>query len=492
MTTAPAQQLRPEQGLVPPHDIDAETYVLSACLIKATLYDVVRGVGLEPDMFYADRHKIIFRAIGDLHEQGSPIDIGTVGAWLREREELQKVGGSPYLVQISDLAPAVLDTHVEAYAKTVRDKARLRYLVAVLRQHAAEAYGTVEDTQGFLDAVEANVSEVARRFEGRRGLVRLAGAAERAYGHVAEAHRSGKAPGVPYGLELLDRKTGGMGPGDLIVVAGRPGMGKTAFVAGTAVHIASQQADADASETSSGAVAFFSLEMSAEQLALRSICSIGRLDSHRIRSGMVRGDEWPRLVEGVAELSHLPIWVDDTPGVSVADIRSRCRKLKADLEREREKDPQAPLLKLVVIDYLQLMAKPARAGRDMSREQEVSANTRASKELAKELGCPVLLLSQLNRGVEQRGKDDKRPHLADLRESGAIEQDADQVLFIYRDEYYYPDTADRGIAEMIVAKQRNGPAGTVKVRFTGEYTRFDDLAREAIDDFDDFEFQEGL
>lgn len=497
MSQTEAKRLRPEQGVAPPHDLDAEAYVLSACLVTGTLYDVVTGLGLTADMFYAERHRCIWRAVETIHERGDPVDIGTVMLRLRETGDAERIGGGPYLAQLVDETPSVLDAHVEAYARTVRDKYRARSMIAVLRQHAAEAYGPIDDVQRYCDEVEAHVAEVARQFEGRRGLVHITAPAQETYERIVEAHRTGKTPGVAFGLKSLDRKTRGMGDGDLIVVAGRPGMGKTAFVLGTATHTARPKTfvdelplgDGEPVTLPAGAVAVFSLEMSAMQLALRAICADQKLDSQRIGNGEIRGDEWARVADGAANISGLPIWIDDTPGVTVAEIRSRARKLKADLDRDAERDDTNPRLRLVVIDYLQLAGSPS--NRRDNREQEISANTRASKALAKELGCPVMLLSQLNRGVETRS--DKRPQLSDLRESGAIEQDADQVLFIYRDEYYHPDSADRGVAEIIVAKQRNGPAGRVRVRFMGEYTRFDNLAeQDDFDDFDDFADTEGL
>lgn len=485
------QPLHPEGGLAPPQDIDAETYVLSACILKSTLYDVVAGVGLTAQMFYADRHRLIFAAIAALHSEGAPIDVGTVFTRLRDSGDAQRAGGSPYLAQLVDATPAVLDTHVEAYARTVRDKYRLRSMVATLKQRAAEGFGTIDDVQRYLDEVEASVSDIARSYEGRRGLVHILGPTERAFSAVSEASRTGKPPGQPFGFGALDRKTRGMGEGDLIVVAGRPGMGKTAFVLGIAAQTAmGRSANGESHDSTIGAVAFFSLEMSAEQLALRCVCGHERLDSKRITSGMVRGDEWPKIASGVDAVAKMPIWIDDTPAVSVADVRSRSRKLQADLARERQRNGHGPALRMVVIDYLQLMGAPATSNgrkRFETREQEVAGNTRACKQLAKELKCPVLLLSQLNRGVESRTTKDKRPKLSDLRESGAVEQDADTVMFLYRDEYYDEDSPDRGVAEVIVAKQRNGPTGTVKLRFTPEYTRFDDLAdQDDFDDFDDF------
>ncbi|NIR32909.1 MAG: replicative DNA helicase [Gammaproteobacteria bacterium] len=482
--------IKQPQGIVPPHDLDAERYVLSSVLINPALVDTVLALGVTPPTYYSDKHRHIMQAIVELHEASTPVDVGTVATRLKDLDLLRAAGDAVYLADLVDSTPSILDAHVEQYARTVRDKARLREMVGALRQHAAEGFGVIEDTQVWLDDVEAHVADIARRNEGKSGLVPIVDPATRAFDRVAEASRTGKPPGVPYGLSVLDRKTRGMGETDLVVVAGRPGMGKTAFVLGIAQHVASSTREPDSDLTTFGGVAVFSLEMSAEQLALRAVCSRQRLDSQRIGNGNVRAAEWDQIAEGVNDVAKLPIWIDDTPAINMAAIRSRSRKLQNDLERVRQSQPEAPKLQLVIIDYLQLMGASGSGRRQETREQEVSANTRAAKVLAKEIGCPVVLLSQLNRSVEQRSSKDKRPQLSDLRESGAIEQDADQILFLYRDEYYFPDTLDRGVAEVIIAKQRNGPTGKVKVRFAPEHTRFDNLGDE-YDEFDDM-FDEGL
>jgi replicative DNA helicase len=369
----------------------------------------------------------------------------------------------------------------------------VRQLIAACQRYAAEGFGDCGDVQHFIDRAEQAVFDIARIPEGT-SIVPVRDAIHGAFQILSEAaRRGGGITGIETGFTELDKKCAGLHNGDLYIVAGRPGMGKTAFVLNMAVNVARPRRvdTADASGPLSDApieepgygVAFFSLEMPREQ---RLLASEARVDVSRIRSGQFRNEDWNKLTDAAARLGRLPIWLDDTPSLTLLDLRAKVRRLQAELKRG---DAAAPSqrLGLVVVDYLQLMQGRRDAN---SREQEISELSRGLKALAKEMEVPVLALSQLNRSVETRGIKDKRPQLSDLRESGAIEQDADTIVFIYRDEYYFPnDTADKGVAELIIAKQRNGPTGKVMARFTSEYTRFDNLARDEYDfgDFEDFE-----
>jgi replicative DNA helicase len=299
---------------------------------------------------------------------------------------------------------------------------------------------------------------------------------------------------VPTGFDRLDKKCAGLHKGDLYIVAGRPGMGKTSFVLNLAVNVAAPRRvkTGDANdplgsgevEQPGWGVGFFSLEMPREQLASRLLAVEARVDVSRIRSGSIKHEDWNKLTDAAAKVGRLPIWLDDTPALGLLDLRAKIRRLKAEITRKIGDGPEAQDLGLIVIDYLQLMSGRKGAA---SREQEISELSRGLKQLAKEMSVPVMALSQLNRSVETRTTKDKRPQLSDLRESGAIEQDADTIIFIYRDEYYFQESPDRGVAEIIIAKQRNGPTGTVKVRFTPEFTRFDNLAEDyEFDEFDEF------
>ncbi|MFO0571538.1 MAG: replicative DNA helicase [Polyangiaceae bacterium] len=484
-----AAELVPAGGRVPPHDLDAEAAVLSAVLLTAEAFDRVQEV-LVPEHFYADAHRRIFEGVLELHAQSKPVDLVTVASWLRDRDRIAQVGGMEYLAQLSDATPAV--AHVEAHAKLIREKWRMRQLIATCQRFAAEGYASSDDVQSFIDQAEQAVFDIARIPEGS-SIVSVKDAIHGAFQILAEAaRRGGGITGTPTGFRQLDRKIAGLHSGDLYIVAGRPGMGKTSLVLNMAVNVATPRKRAvdDTSdpyhegeiEEPGDGVAFFSLEMPREQLASRLLAVEARVDVSRIRSGEMRREDWNKLTDAAARLGRLPIWLDDTPGLTLLDLRAKIRRLQADLKRG-DAPGGASKLGLVCIDYLQLMQGRRDA---QSREQEISELSRGLKQLAKEMGVPVMALSQLNRSVETRTTKDKRPQLSDLRESGAIEQDADTIFFIYRDEYYYKDSPDRGIAEIIVAKQRNGPTGAIKVKFTSEFTRFDDLAPEEYD-FDEFD-----
>lgn len=478
-------------GRVPPNDLDAEGAVLSATLLDADAFDRVQEI-LRPEHFYSDANRRIFEAIVDLQTSGRPVDVVSVAGWLRDKGRLQQVGGTPYLAQLSDATPAV--AHIEAHARVIREKWRVRQLISTCQHFAAEGYGDTGEVQAFIDRAEQAVFDIARIPE-TSSVVPVKDAIQTAFKILGDAQRRGGGiTGIETGFTQLDRQCAGIHPGDLYIVAARPGMGKTAFVLNVAVNVAkpkqvdvggepSPYLEAPVEEPGYG-VLFCSLEMPREQLAARLLASEARVDMSRIRSGRMLRDDWNKLTDSASRLSRLPLWLDDTPALTLLDLRAKIRRLQAELKRA-EGGIAAKGLGLVVIDYLQLMQGRRDAG---SREQEISELSRGLKQLAKEMSVPVLALSQLNRAVETRATKDKRPQLSDLRESGAIEQDADTILFIYRDEYYFKDSPDKGVAEIIVAKQRNGPTGKVLTKFTSEYTRFDNLATDEYDfnEFDDY------
>jgi replicative DNA helicase len=479
-------------GRVPPQDLDAEAAVLSACLLDANALDSVLEL-LQSEHFYSDANRLIFEACIALHSGGNPIDIVSVASWLRSREQIQRIGGATYLGELVDATPAV--AHVGAHAAVVKEKWRVRRVIAVCQKYAAEGYGDVGVAQEFIDGAEQALYEIARTPESS-SVQPLRDVLTKTFQQISEAaERGDQITGTPTRYPDLDKMTAGLHRGDLMIIAARPGMGKTSFALNLAVNVASPQMvsapgpgedgyGATESERPGAGVAVFSLEMPREQVATRLVCSEARVDVGKLRQGRLSPQDWADLTSGASVLANLPIWIDDAPALNLLELRAKVRRLKADASREKANNPEYPGLGLVVIDYLQLMS--GRKG-VASREQEVSELSRGLKQLAKELEVPVIALSQLNRGVETRGGKDKRPMLSDLRESGAIEQDADIIIFIYRDEYYNQETTDqKGIAELIIAKQRNGPTGTVRVRFVPSYTRFENLAPGEYDQFEDF------
>jgi len=466
---------------VPPHDLDAEAAVLSAILLSRDALDRVLEI-LKPEHFYSDANGRVYEAAQQLAIAGTPIDIVSVASWLRDRDRLAQIGGASYLAQLADATPAV--AHVAAHAHVVSEKWRLRQLIATCQRIAAEGYGDVGTVQEFVDRAEQDVYHLARTSQ-KNSAQPLNQVLRAAFEQInAAAERGDRITGISTGYERMDAKTAGLHPGDLTIVAARPGMGKTSFVLNLAVNVASPRTVSAPGPGEEGhgierhepgfGVAVFSLEMPREQLAVRMVCSEGRVDVGKVRQGHLNADDWRRLTESASYLSSLPIWIDDTPAISLLEVRAKVRRIQAEYNREATANSAERKMGLVVIDYLQLMK-----GRDgaQSREQEISEISRGLKQLAKELSVPVIALSQLNRAVETRNTKDKRPQLSDLRESGAIEQDADMIVFIYRDEYYNPETTNaKGIAELIIAKQRNGPTGKVLTRFTSSCTRFDNLA----------------
>jgi len=483
--------LGPSGGRVPPNDLDAEAAVLSAVLLDADAFDRVQEV-LGSEHFYSDANRRIYEAVLDLKSlTGQPVDIVSVSGWLRDRNRLAQVGGTPYLAQLADATPAI--AHVENHARIIREKWRLRQLISTCQRVTAEGYAGCEDVQSFIDSAEQAVFDIAR-VPAHSTMVSAKDAIHRAFNILTETkNRGGGVTGIETGFRELDKMCSGLHPGDLYIVAGRPGMGKTSFVLNLAVNIASPRGshrdspgdfEAPVEEPGHG-VLFCSLEMPREQLAARLLAAEARVDMAGIRSAQLQREDWSKLTSAAAELSKIPLWIDDTPALTLLDLRAKIRRLQAEIGRGDAHVP-ARKLGLVAIDYLQLMQGRRDAG---SREQEISELSRGLKQLAKEMSVPVIALSQLNRAVETRNTKDKRPQLSDLRESGAIEQDADAIMFIYRDFYYFKENADkRHIAEIIVAKQRNGPTGSFETRFTEAYTRFDNLANEEynFDEMDQF------
>ncbi|MGH7788992.1 MAG: replicative DNA helicase [Candidatus Binatia bacterium] len=438
---------------VPPHSIEAEESVLGGILLDNNALD--RAVELIiPEDFYREAHRKIFRAALDLSERHEPVDLVTLSDALRSRNELQDVGGASYLAELVERVPTA--ANVGYYAKIVKDKGILRALIQTTTEIAMRSYEAPTQVEHFLDEAEHQIFQLSERkarpsfFRVRDIIVESMKAVEQLY------ERQELVTGVPTGFVDMDKKTAGLQPSDLIIVAGRPSMGKTAFALNIAQYAALQ---------SKIGVAVFSLEMSKEQLVFRLLCSEARVDQSKVRAGYAAQRDYPKLAIAAERLSEAPIYIDDTPALSVLELRAKARRLK------RERDAN---LGLIIVDYLQLM----RGISSDSREQEISSISRSLKALAKELSLPVIALSQLNRQVESRA--DKRPVMADLRESGAIEQDADVIMFLYRPSVYDPKNADEHDAEVIIGKQRNGPTGTVNLTFFSEYTRFENRAEEEV------------
>ncbi len=465
------------EGIVPPHDLDSEAAVLSSVLIDGSAMDRVQEF-LRPEHFYSEAHRRIFEACLELREVGKPVDVVTVGSWLKTRGRIQQVGGMGYLTEVLNSAPAV--ANVTAYAQVIFEKYRIRQLILACQKVSAQAYLDYGEAQAFIDGAEQAVYNIARVSQ-TSNVERLLDVMKKSFKQLTEAMKRGdRIIGVPSGFDRLDTLTSGLHDGDLTIIAARPGMGKTSFVLNIAANVASprgRELAADPNqrwEEPGVGVVVFSLEMPREQLANRMVCSEGRVDVSKMRKGYLSQEDWQKLTQSAGFLGKLPIWIDDSPSLGILELRAKVRRLQSEFNRVDEAGQPTHRIGLVVVDYLQLMK-----GRDgaQSREQEISEISRGLKGLAKELKVPVIALSQLNRAVETRSDKSKRPQISDLRESGAIEQDADNILFIYRDDYYTKEASEEpNTAEIIVAKQRNGPTGTVKVRFDREYTRFDNLA----------------
>ncbi|MBU4262234.1 MAG: replicative DNA helicase [Proteobacteria bacterium] len=433
---------------IPPHNKDAEQCVLGAILQQQGILPKTIDI-LQPEDFYFQANKLIFTAMLALFEKSEPQDLITVSNYLKSTNTLADAGGPAYLASLTDLVP--LASNIIYYSKIVREKSILRRLIATTTDIASRCYEEQDDIAKLLDEVEQTVFEIARD-KSAQSFEPLNKIITRAFERVtALAERKELITGVPSGFDQFDKMTAGLQAGDLIILAGRPSMGKTALAMNIVQNTALQHGTS---------VGVFSLEMSKAQLGLRLLCSLSKVDSNDLRTGFIKDNDWPKLTRAAGELSKSKIFIDDTPALSVLEMRAKTRRLKAEND-----------IGLVVVDYLQLMS-----GRSDSREQEISTISRSLKAMAKELDIPVIALSQLNRSLESR--PNKRPQLSDLRESGAIEQDADLICFIYRDEVYNKaeDNPKRGIAELIIGKQRNGPTGTVELTFLGKYTSFENLA----------------
>jgi len=465
------------EGRVPPHDLDAEGAVISAVMVDPGALDKVNEF-LKPEHFYSEAHRRIFEACVELSSTGRPVDVVQVATWLRDRERLAQVGGMAYLTEVLNTAPAV--ANVTAYGKTIHEKWRVRQLILTCQRVTSQGYAGYGEAQSFIDGAEQAVYDIARTRESS-SVYMLRDVMRDTFKKIEKANARGRRiTGIATGFDRYDRMTSGLHDGELTIVAARPGMGKTSLVLNMAANVASPQQLESAHDPNERweepgyGVVVFSLEMPREQIVNRMLCSEAKVDVSRVRTGMLTPSDWSKLTQAASHLGSLSIWVDDTPALALLELRSKVRRLQADYDRVDEATGEKKQrIGLVMVDYLQLMRGRENAN---SREQEISEISRGLKQLAKELSLPVIALSQLNRAVETRGEKSKRPQLSDLRESGAIEQDADNICFIYRDEYYNKETADRNVAELIVAKQRNGPVDTVRVRWDAQYTRFDNLA----------------
>ncbi|WP_416196596.1 replicative DNA helicase [Selenomonas sp.] len=434
---------------VPPQNIEAEQSVLGAMLIKKEAITQAQEL-LRPDDFYREAHRIVFETMLELAGDNEAVDLVTLTEALRKKEMLEKVGGISFITALANYVPTA--ANIVYHAQIVKEKSELRHLIDAATEIASAAYEATDDVKDIMDDAEKKILAVAANQTGgafepiRNIVIDTVGRVETLY------ENQGGLTGISTGFRDLDRDTSGLQKSDLILVAARPSMGKTAFTLNIATYAALH----------GHTVAFFSLEMSKEQLVQRMLCSEGGIDSQRLRTGQLEDADWDRLINTADRVSKASIYIDDTAGINVMDLRSKARRLKAEHG-----------LDLIVIDYLQLMQGRARSSSD-NRQQEISEISRSLKALARELDVPVVALSQLSRSVESRTV--KKPMLSDLRESGSLEQDADIVMFLYREDYYDQETERKNITEVIIAKHRNGPIGTIELFFQKEFTKFRDLS----------------
>ncbi len=456
------RQNRTLPGRVPPQSIEMEQSVLGAILLESEALPRTLEALSGPEDFYKPAHRKIFDAVIDLYERNEPVDLMTVAEGLRKAGYLNDIGGVDYLADLVETTPSA--ANVRAHAKIVKEKAILRKLITVAGEVGTLAFEDSEDVEVLLDRVERMVLEISQE-RSKKSFEEMKSIIKSGMETVAKLYENqSSVTGLPTGYKDLDEKTAGLQKSDLIIIAGRPSMGKTAL----AMNIA-QNAARDNEEA---VIAIFSLEMSSEQLALRMLCSEAKVSGQKIRTGYLAQSDWPKLTSAAGRLHNCSIFIDDTPVQTALDIRAKARRLQNEKGR----------LDLVVIDYLQLMNA---RGKSESRTLEVSEITRSLKQLAKELNVPVIAISQLSRKAEDR--TDKRPMLSDLRESGSIEQDADIVMFVYREEFYNKEKVEtHGRAEIIIGKQRNGPIGTVNLTFLKDFTRFEDMAMAEPGGYVDF------
>lgn len=434
----------------PPHNLEAEQAIIGAIFLEPSALTTASEI-LVPDDFYRQAHSKIFSSMLDLSEKGEPVDIVTVTSELADRKLLEDVGGLQYLSELADAVPTA--ANIEYYARIVEEKSILRRLIRTATVIVTDGFNSEDDVEVLLNDAEKSILEVSNR-KNTSGFRNIKDVLVNVYDNIEVLHnRKGDVTGIPTGFVDLDRMTAGFQRNDLIIVAARPSVGKTAFALNIAQNVATKTDEN---------VAIFSLEMGAEQLVMRMLCAEGNINAQSLRTGKMTEEDWQKLTMAMGSLSNAGIYIDDTPGVRINEIRSKCRRLQ-----------QEHGLGMILIDYLQLIQGSGRSGEN--RQQEVSEISRSLKALARELRVPVIALSQLSRGVEQR--QDKRPMMSDIRESGSIEQDADIVAFLYRDDYYDKETENKNIIEIIIAKQRNGPVGTVELAFVKEFNKFVNLER---------------
>ncbi len=432
---------------IPPQSPDAELSVIGALLIHADAVSRAMEI-LSPDDFYLDAHRLIFETAAALFNRAQPVDVVSVGEELRQQDKLDRIGGLPYLMELASLVPTA--AHVDHYARLVKDTATLRRLIDTATRLVAESYKADRSPRELLDWAQQELFQLTQ--SGQRDVIKLHDVLIETFNRLEQLYENkGKLVGVPTGFHDLDRITAGLQRSDLIIVAARPSMGKTMLCLNLARHVAVHE---------KVPVAVFSLEMSREQLALRLLSAESELPAHRLRTGELDGEMWGQLSRALGHLSEAPIYIDDTPGISALELRAKARQLKVQHH-----------IGLIIVDYMQLM----QGRRAENRQQEISEISRSLKALARELDVPVVALSQLSRAVESR--NDKRPMLSDLRESGAIEQDADIVAFLYREDYYSKEAENPDVTELIVAKQRNGPTGTINLLFKKDVGKFLSIAR---------------
>jgi replicative DNA helicase len=442
---------------IPPHSIEAEQSVLGGLLLDNSAWDKIADF-VSPEDFYRYDHRLIFQHIARLISGSRPADVITVFESLSSANKAEEVGGLSYLNALAQNTPSA--ANIRRYAEIVRDRGILRKLISVSDEISGSAFNPQgKEVKQMLDEAESKIFAIAEEgSRGTQGFQEIQPLLTQVVERIDELYNRenpNDITGVPTGFVDLDRMTSGLQPGDLIIVAGRPSMGKTAFSVNIGEHVS----------TDSGLpVAIFSMEMGGSQLAMRMLGSVGRLDQHRLRTGRLNDEDWPRLTHAIQKMNDAQIFIDETPALTSIELRARSRRLAR----------QCGKLGLIIVDYLQLMSANAPGE---NRATEISEISRNLKGLAKELNCPVIALSQLNRSLEQR--PNKRPVMSDLRESGAIEQDADLILFIYRDEVYNPDSPEKGMAEIIIGKQRNGPIGSVRMTFLGQYTKFENYTGSA-------------